>query len=532
MKILCVRHYQYLCDENSNGRPSKPRLPSNIFLAAAYMNSLGYEATVESLRNKEIATELLQDYDVVVVWVPLWEGMDLHIDYLRQAKLQGKKTIAVLNDPLADIEEEMLKTYDFIDIAIRLYEREIVLGKVMEALSHDINTDAFSFEGVIYRDKAGKVCDNGKMQALKDLNHLVSAAKFIKREKEENGFDVYDQAFVEVARGCPFQCDFCFYNSTGYRHRKISEIIDELKVLEGHFTHIWFHDLNMLVDKKFVHALCDEIIKQDIKVNWGTDGRIELCNDLDLLKKMREAGCYVLALGLESGSKRILKHFNKEKNIQHLDQALTNCSSANIIPSLNIMIGFPWENEEDLQKTKEFVMKYDIAFIQFVRPLRGTKLYAAYKAEGLIKEELPLSFYNNCRGTALFPTLHISTDRLNSFMKELSLSIAEKRFLKDINDICKGSKICIFGTGEAGVSFGRLVSEKRKDIEIVCFADTFKEGQCAGKEIYSIEKLLQSGAKVDVIYIAAQAHEVIAKNLYSFGISKYKEVHPSLYNEK
>ncbi|MCP5046671.1 MAG: radical SAM protein, partial [bacterium] len=301
----------------------------------------------------------------------------------------------ILNEPLATFEREALETYPFIDVVIRQEEREYVLEQVLSELEKDIRCREFEFPGVIYRDAAGEIKDNGQCPPFKNLHHLVSSSKFLLKEKEKAVFSHYDQAFVEVGRGCPYQCDFCFYNNTRYRTRGIEDIIDELKVIEGHFTHIWLHDLNMLVHKKFTRQLCEAIIENNVKVRWGTDVRLELLNDPDLLQLMNKAGCYLLVAGFESGDENVLKNIHKGKNFDYLDMGLKYCQMADITLSLNLMIGFPWEDDEALRKTERFAQEYYIGFIQYVRPLRGTPLYDKYKHLGLIDRDLTIEDYKN-----------------------------------------------------------------------------------------------------------------------------------------
>ena len=60
---------------------------------------------------------------------------------------------------------------------------------------------------------------------------------------------------------------------------------------------------------------------------------------------------------------------------------------------MNIMVGYPWENQESVKATAEIANKYRISFAQYVRPLRGTPLYEQYKELGLIKKDLTIENY-------------------------------------------------------------------------------------------------------------------------------------------
>ncbi|MCP5046832.1 MAG: hypothetical protein GY940_06650, partial [bacterium] len=144
-KSLFVRHYEYICDENSNGKPSNPRLPATIFLAAACCESKGHDVSVLSVVDEPDFD--VRNHDTVVAWVPLYEGFDLHVEYLRRAKEYSKRTVMILNEPLATFEREALETYPFIDVVIRQEEREYVLEQVLSELEKDIRCREFEFPG-------------------------------------------------------------------------------------------------------------------------------------------------------------------------------------------------------------------------------------------------------------------------------------------------------------------------------------------------------------------------------------------------
>ena len=424
MKTLFVRNFKYLCDENSNGKPDYPRLPATIYLAAAYCSSKGHNVDIISI--VEDSDYKPEQYDTVVVWVPLFEGFNLHIEYLRKAKELGKKTIMVLNDALESLEEEILTTYDFIDIAIRPSEREIVLDKLLNFLSQDINVTKFDLKGIMYKDENNNIIDNGKSPILGSLEHLSSSSEFLKKEN----FYLYDQAFIEVGRGCPYPCEFCVINKTQHRVRKIEDIIDELKVIEGKVNFVWLHDNNMLYNKEFTKELCNTIIKENIKFTWATEGRIELCDDIELLKLMNKAGCKKIATGLESGDQEVLKHIKKSTNLKSLEMATKNCEDNGIDLIVNIMIGYPREDKDALSRTLMVAKKYNISYVQFIRPLRGTPLYKKYKELGIFKGELTLKDYVDCRDEPMFPTLYLSKNQL--IFKRRLFALSSFKSLKQI----------------------------------------------------------------------------------------------------
>ena len=196
-----------------------------------------------------------------------------------------------------------MERFDFIDAIVRLNERELVLGKLLQILEKKGCLDEVNFEGVIYRRTDGECINTGVAKFADSIEHLPSTRKFLEKEDHR----LYEHLFVEVGRGCPFKCTFCFYRETGHRTRKIEDILDELRYAEGKYNFVWLHDLL----NKFAKILSDAIIEAGIKINWGTDGRIELCHDVETLSIMKNAGCSKdssrLGIRFRRGSKNIIK---------------------------------------------------------------------------------------------------------------------------------------------------------------------------------------------------------------------------------
>jgi len=413
MKSLFIKSERYVCDESSAGEPPHLRLPCTIFLAAAYCRKQGLD--VDVLNVPDDTSYSYAGYDVVVSWVALLEGFYDGIEYLNSARKSGKIAIMILNDPFEGLEMEAMEKYPFIDYTVRLYERELVLGELLTSLEKGLRKP--SFTGLIWRNDSG-IIDNGTRPPHSSLEHLPSTAEFLR----EIDLSRYEHVFLEAGRGCPNSCTFCFYRQTKPRKRKIEDLVSELSIVAGKVSHIWLHDLNMMADIKWTEHLCDAIIESGIKARWGTDARMDLCiRNPGLLKRMHKAGCYLLALGVESVDDAILERIQKKAQASYIDQAVRNCTSAGIRPLLTLMIGFPWDTNETLQKMEDVLYKstYSHCDFQFVRPLRGTPLYQEYKDLGLLQHDLTIDDYVNIRHAPSFPTLTLSKEQLIEWERRL-----------------------------------------------------------------------------------------------------------------
>lgn len=96
---------------------------------------------------------------------------------------------------------------------------------------------------------------------------------------------------------------------------------------------------------------------------------------------MKESGCYAVAVGIESGSQKILDDMNKKIKIETIMEK-TNILAKNKIKLTGLfIIGYPTETRNDILKTIEFAKKLPLeraAFTNFLA-LPGSKIYLELK---------------------------------------------------------------------------------------------------------------------------------------------------------
>ena len=141
----------------------------------------------------------------------------------------------------------------------------------------------------------------------------------------------------------------------------------------------------------------------------------------ELLDKFRKAGCIRLLIGVESLDDYVLKQIRKRTNQELIEKSMKNILNANINPITSLMVGFPWDSNETLQKSEDFIKKMSISLfgISYVVPIKGTVLYDDYRKLGLIKKDLHVEDYVNSMSYPLSPTLHLSKEEIVDWSKRL-----------------------------------------------------------------------------------------------------------------
>ncbi|MCL4491011.1 MAG: B12-binding domain-containing radical SAM protein, partial [Nitrospirae bacterium] len=118
-------------------------------------------------------------------------------------------------------------------------------------------------------------------------------------------------ANIMTSRGCPFDCVFCYKGVYGrhYRVRSPENLIAEWKWLIETYNvkEIAIQDdmFNIKLDR--AKNICKLIIKENLAIPWSTPNGIRAdFFDEELAVLMKEAGCYRIAFGIESGNQDIL----------------------------------------------------------------------------------------------------------------------------------------------------------------------------------------------------------------------------------
>jgi len=162
---------------------------------------------------------------------------------------------------------------------------------------------------------------------------------------------------MTTSRGCPFKCIFCVGRKMvgpRVRYRNPEKVVDELEYLST----LNFHQINIADDlftanKKHCLAVCEEIIKRKLQVKWASFARVDTVS-LEVLARMKDAGCCAVSFGVESANADILKRIKKGITIEQVITAISMCKEVGITPQASFILGLPGETPETLKETTAF----------------------------------------------------------------------------------------------------------------------------------------------------------------------------------
>ncbi len=282
-----------------------------------------------------------------------------------------------------------LKEVSAIDM-VCVGEGEDTIMDVVDYLSG--KKDLENIPGIYYRQSDKIIC-TGLRELIKDINilppparHLLPIGEYTASPKEHKSFPGTD---VITSRGCPYACAFCFKQVFGNKYRTHSPeyVIEEIKFLVKTYgvKDIFFRDDTFTVDYERVKKICELIKKENIHITFTTLARVDRLN-YDILKLMKEAGCWKILLGIESGNQKSLNLLRKGITLKQIKETVGNCRKLGIETDGFFMIGIPGETKEDTMNTINFAKQLKLDFAQFYicTPYPGTHLYELAKTRGKI----------------------------------------------------------------------------------------------------------------------------------------------------
>lgn len=290
-------------------------------------------------------------------------------------------------------------------------EAEPGLPQLLELIESEKKPEIDSIAGLIYRDK-GTIVKNrrGCIENPDDIPFpgwdLIPPGTYPVAPHGSFSKSL-PIAPIITSRGCPFHCTYCAVAvNTGrkYRTRSVNNIIQEIKHLRDVFGIREFHieDDNFTLVKSRVIEFCEKLKKGNLVMDWSCANGIRLDTlDKELLTNMEEAGCYSFAVGIESGSPRILVDMKRSETLEVMTEKINQVhASTNIRMTGYFMMGYPTETREDIQKTGELAMTLPLHRAQFSNflPLPGTEIYDRLIANGEIDpHSMNWDFYQNNR---------------------------------------------------------------------------------------------------------------------------------------
>ena len=386
-----------------NPKRNHSLFPFGIAYIAAYLQKYGHDVEIWDIFieseiyadvKEKIDSGFLNKYDHIGITGIVTQY--LYIKKLVRDIKQQSNVVVTVGGPLATYSYKFVLKNTEADICC-IGQGEYTYREIVENASSINRINGISFvtnDNTITITQQREPFDNISISSIPrpayelfDMEHYVNHTGMMDVVRS----DFKDERVMPfiTARGCPYNCNFCSKSIKKVAIRPIDEIFAEIKhVIERYNVEtIRFIDELFVLSKKRTRTLCKKLNELDVK--WDAQARVNLV-DKELLLLMKESGCVCIGFGIESGSKTILDRMNKQITPEHIFNALTWCREIRLPVKIQLIYGYPGENEESLAETIELFKKlrYPARRFSIITPLPGACLYETAKQDGFIGDSI------------------------------------------------------------------------------------------------------------------------------------------------
>lgn len=348
------------------------------------------DASAEDMDFKDVEKELLKRKPDLVALTALTPTIGRALETAQVVKETLPDSIVVMGGyhPTFNFIETLED--ENVDIVIR-GEGEYIMLNLVQALENQ--SSLHDVKGIVFEDKNSKeIVVNPEAPLIQDLDELPFPALNLLPMKKYRLLDMDTHMTTMITtRGCPMQCSFCSsaaMHGKKIRERSVENIVDEIEYLKTNYDidTIAFMDDTFTLKKRKVMAICDEILKRNIEIMWGCTSRVDTLDE-KLLKKMKEAGCITIFIGVESADQQQLDNMCKNTTISKIENAFKIARKLKIRTIASVALGMPGDTKEIMNKTVKFVhkLKPNYAIYSLATPYPGTRFYKEAFEKNLIK---------------------------------------------------------------------------------------------------------------------------------------------------
>jgi radical SAM superfamily enzyme YgiQ (UPF0313 family) len=166
------------------------------------------------------------------------------------------------------------------------------------------------------------------------------------------------ESIMLTSRGCPHSCVFCYTPAASARRircNSVDRVIEEITFVAKRGTaRLWFADPNFSFSEKRVVGILEGILKRNLDLEMWIETRADMLTP-DLIRLMKRAGVYLVAMGLESASPNVVPGLNKNLEPDRIREAVRMALEAGLDVELFSQYALPNEELDDARATLQFV---------------------------------------------------------------------------------------------------------------------------------------------------------------------------------
>ncbi len=334
---------------------------------------------------------------------------------------------------------------------------------------------------------------------------------------------------MQTVRGCVAQCTFCsvrsFYGK-GVRSYSPKRVLEEIDYLYNDLgiTQLDIMDDDFTYDRERTLEICNGLIKRNYNLLWNLSNGIRLgtLND-EIMDALVKAKCRNIAIGVESGNDSTLALVRKPVSVKMLyKKAELFRKHPELYVKANYMVGFPFENDEQMMNTFKLAedMDFDWQGFTIFQPLPGTPEFQKLDQKTKDNFDFDSIVYNLTHEEARQMKKQIEDQMQTALMDQESKEPSRYLKNKKISEIAYVKNLEINFLNNPNLN-GVSINKSRKNYKGE-YQVTIEKPQNLDRAIRDFEAVLRFHDKTHAI-----AHYCLAKAYKFKGDSKLSKYHMS-----
>jgi radical SAM superfamily enzyme YgiQ (UPF0313 family) len=339
-------------------------------------------------------------------------------------KVKTDKNILVAGGPHTTLDGvNLLKENDIFDFGA-LGEGEYTMCELIEAIGSDGRSfkieNIKKVKGIIYRSD-GEVLSTELRGRTKDLSDLPFPDYSVFDSITDNHIANYP---LVTSRGCPYPCTYCCVQGVigkDWVFRPVEGILDELNRARELYGVDTFNiqDDNFTLDMKRARKFCDVMVAEKMNMKWSCPNGIRADKiDDDLMARMYKAGCFAVAMGIESGVEEEFNAIKKGEELSDIVKAVEIAKRNNVWVFGNFIIGLPHSSLESIRESVRFAKRLNLesCIFNILVPFPGTAVWEWVKENSTILMDWKEGFTQGKNPKVVFETTDFSSaDRIRAY---------------------------------------------------------------------------------------------------------------------
>ncbi len=370
----------------SDVKSSSP--PLGILSLASTCRMYGYktyvlDAHADGLSIPQIINRISEIKPDVVALTAMTVMISAACDIMKATKERDPKIVTILGGVHFTAEPiRTLERYPAIDFGI-IGEGEIPFIEFLEKLWRI--EDLSKVKSLVWRSGNG-INANQRREFFNELDEFPPPAfdlvpnLFNHYRLSVFGTRKFKSVGLVTSRGCTGHCTWCDLGvvGRGYRYNTAKYLLSLMKDVYHKYgvTDFLFYDDLFVGSRPRLKEVCETIIRERLPFTWSCCARVDFMHT-DMLALMKQAGCWMVEYGIESGSQRMIDSMKKNITLEKICDTIKKTYEAGIVTKGNFIFGHLGEDHDSIMDSIRFACSLKLTYVQhtFLTPLPGSETY-------------------------------------------------------------------------------------------------------------------------------------------------------------